>query len=141
MKTTNLTLAGFIRVLLEIPYKHRGRGYDGVDCYGLIIIFYRDFLGIELLDVCRDYDEDWAFKGIRDYFIENYHRQFEKVTKPKLYDIILFQNKKGIANHGGVVLQNGKFIHCSKDGVNISRYSEENFKRRFNGFYRYKNGL
>ncbi len=131
----------FIRKLFTIPYKHRGRGYDGADCYGLIILFYRDFLGIELLDVYQDYDESWAFKSNKNYFLENYHKQFEKISLPRIYDIILFQNKKGIANHGGVVLQNGKFIHCSKDGVSINRYNDEDFKRKFNGFYRYKNGL
>jgi len=134
-----MILDEFTRKLLTIPYNHRGRSYDGCDCYGLILIFYRDFLGMELLDIYQDYDEDWAFKGNKNYFIENYHKQFEKVDKSQLYNIILFQNRKGVANHGGVVLQNGKFIHCSKDGVNISRYNDENFKRRFNGFYGYKN--
>jgi len=135
-----MTELDFIRKLFPIPYKHKGRGYDGADCYGFIIIFFRDFLGIELMDVYQDYDERWAFKGNKNYFTENYHKQFEKVEHPKPYDLIGFQNKKGIVNHAGVVLQNGKFIHCSKDGVNISRYNDENFKRRFNGFYRYKNG-
>ncbi len=135
---TNLTFTGFIRTLLPIPYKHRGRDYSGVDCYGFIIIFYREFLKVELMDVYEEYSKSWSFKGNKNYFLENYHKQFEKVDRPQPYDIILFQSRKGIANHGGVVLPNGKFIHCSKIGVSINKYDEESFKKRFNGFYRYK---
>lgn len=130
-----------LQSFLTIPYKHKGRDYAGADCGGFIIIFYRDVLGIKLPDFNIEYDENWSIKSDKSHFIENYYKFFEKVIRPNLYDIILFQNKKGIANHGGIVLNNGKFIHCGKGGVSINRYNELGFKKRLNGFYHYKNGL
>ena len=126
-----------LRPFLAIPYKHKGRDYNGADCYGFIIIFYRDILGKKLFDVEDDYDKNWTFKN-KNYFIENYHKQFEKVEKPNLFDIVLFQNRRGVANHGGIVLNYSKFIHCCKDGVLVDSYNREGWQRRINGFYRLK---
>jgi len=131
-------LKEFLRRMLSIPYKHRGRGYDGADCGGGIMIFYRDFLGITIPDYNLEYDENWAKKDGKSLFLENYYKFFDPVKKPALFDIVLFQNKKGIACHGGVVLENGRFFHISKSGSSINRYGDEVFHRRFNGFYRYK---
>jgi cell wall-associated NlpC family hydrolase len=128
----------FLKKMMAIPYVHKGRGYDGADCGGAIMIFYRDFLGITLPDFNIDYDEDWTLKSDKSLFIENYYKFFDKVDKPESFDIILFQNKRGIAYHGGIVLSNGKFLHLSKSGVSINRYSEETFQRSLNGFYHYK---
>lgn len=128
-----------LRSFLAIPYKHKGRDYNGADCYGFIILFYRNVLGKELFDVNEDYDLHWSFKGNKNYFIENYHKQFEKVEKPVHYDIVMFQNRKGVANHAGVVLGYGKFVHCCKDGVLVDNYNRPGWQRRLNGFYRFKN--
>jgi cell wall-associated NlpC family hydrolase len=134
----NEELKEFLKKMMAIPYVHKGRGYDGADCGGAIMIFYKDFLGIILPDFNIDYDINWAVKSEKSHFIENYYKFFEKVEKPTQFDIVLFQNKRGIANHGGVVLGNGKFFHISKSGAGINSYSDENFKGRLNGFYRYK---
>lgn len=126
-----------LRPFLAIPYKHKGRDYDGADCYGFIILFYRDALGKALLDIEEDYSPDWTFKN-KNFFLENYHKQFEKVSCPGKYDIVLFQNKQGIANHGGIALGYGKFIHCCKDGVLEDSYTRPAWQKRLNGFYRFK---
>lgn len=134
-------LKEFLRKTMTIPYKHRGRGYDGADCGGGILIFYRDFLGIELPDYDIDYDENWSIGSDKSLFLEHYYKFFEKVSRPQKFDIVLFQTLKGIANHGGIVLDNAKFWHISKAGAGINRYSDEGFHRRLNGFYRYKKTL
>lgn len=131
-------LREFLKKMMAIPYVHKGRDYSGADCGGGIIIFYRDFRKILLPDFNIDYDQNWAVKGDTSHFIENYYKFFNKVEKPALYDIVLFQTKKGIANHGGVVLGNGKFFHIYKPGASINNYNDETFKRRLNGFYHYK---
>lgn len=126
-----------LRPFLEIPYKHKGRDYAGADCYGFIILFYKDVLQKELFDVTEDYDEKWAFKN-KNYFIENYHRQFEKIEKPRIYDLIGFKNRQGVVNHAGIFLGYGKFVHCCRDGVLVDKYNSERWQKRFNGFYRLK---
>lgn len=138
MTQSHKELNDFLKKMMAIPYVHKGRGYDGADCGGLIMIFYRDFLGIILPDFNIEYDENWSVKSDKSHFIENYYKLFDKVERPAQFDIILLQSKNGIANHGGVVLDNGKFLHISRSGVSINRYTEETFQRKLNGFYHYK---
>lgn len=126
-----------LRPFLAIPYKHKGRDYNGCDCWGFDKLFYLVVLNKKLPDIEEDYDEKWAFKN-KNYFIENYHKQFKKVEKPNLYDIVLFQNRQGVANHGGIVLGYGKFVHCCRDGVLVDSYNREGWQKRLNGFYRLK---
>lgn len=120
---------------LGIPYKHRGRNLDGLDCYGFIIAVYRDW-EIELFDIEEEYNEGWAFKSGKNYFIENYHRQWQKVDGPEMLDVVLFHNSKGIVNHGGIVLSDRKFIHCCKAGVVVSRLIPQ-WLKRLEGFFRF----
>ena len=54
---------------LGIPYRHRGRSLKGLDCWGLVVLVYKDF-GIDILDL-KSYRENWALQG-KNYFIENY---------------------------------------------------------------------
>jgi len=120
---------------LGVPFKHRGRDLTGLDCYGLIISIYRDS-GINLLDIDEEYPANWGARG-KNYFIENYYRQWEKVAAPKFLDVILFINSKGVCNHAGVYLHGDIFIHTSrKAGTIVTTISS--FKTRVEGFYRYK---
>ena len=125
-----------IKKYLGIPYRHKGRSLSGLDCYGLIIKIYADF-GIELIDLQDEYDERWQWKRWAES-IEQYYKKWQKVEIPQLLDIVLFK-KNDIVNHGGVVLNNNKFIHCCKLGVIVSRLDEQMWQRRIEGFYRYGN--
>jgi cell wall-associated NlpC family hydrolase len=130
-----ITEDAIIRRYLGKPYKLHGRTIRGLDCYGLIILIYAD-CGHELWDINEEYDEAWGWKG-KDYFLENYYRQWIRFSTPKLFDVVLFKNKTGAATHGGVVLNKGRFIHCVKNtGVIISRLSDWKYKTE--GFYRLK---
>lgn len=119
---------------LGIPYKHHGRTLEGLDCYGLILKIYND-LGHNLLDINDNYDERWAWKN-RNYFIENYYRQWQIVYSPNIFDVVLFKNGLGVANHGGVILSDESFIHTCKVGTVVSRLSQ--WQHKLEGFYHLK---
>ncbi len=129
------TLTDFIRRLLAVPYKKGGRGYNGASCKGLVLLFYQDFLRVPLPDIQGDEPGGYA--------VASYHELFERVERPRRFDIVAFQNRRGIVDHGGVVLDNGKFIHCSRfvGGVSVEHYNAPPHGRRLAGFYRYKDGL
>jgi cell wall-associated NlpC family hydrolase len=120
-----------------ISYKHQGRDMNGIDCWGLIKLIYKDMLGIEIWDIGENYTEDWSWEG-KNHFIENYQKQWERVSEPRIFDGILINNGKGIANHAGVMLENGRFIHCIKAGVVISKITDRNWRNRIAGYFRYK---
>jgi cell wall-associated NlpC family hydrolase len=128
-----MTEQDILKRYLGVPYKHQGRGLDGLDCYGLIISLYKE-VGHELLDV-ENYPQDWALKD-GSYFIENYYRQWEKMNIPKFLDVVGLKNKKGVFNHAGVMFDGNRFIHTCKAGTVVGSLSD--WKDRIVGFYRLK---
>ena len=123
---------------LGIPFKHRGRDFSGLDCYGLVIKIYED-LGYRIFDL-ESYDEV-LLQSDANYFIDNYHKEWARIEKPKIFDVVLFKNAScGIVTHCGVVLKEDKFIHCSRKtkGVIVSRLFSNAWVKATEGFYRLK---
>ena len=49
---------------IGIPYKNQGRGWDGVDCWGLYYLIFKTELNIELPDFSNlAYCSEWYKKG------------------------------------------------------------------------------
>ena len=122
---------------LKIPYLHRGRNFDGADCLGGIILWYRFFLNIKIWDIEEEYTPGWRFKG-KNYFIENYQKQWDKIQLPRKHDVVLFRNKSGIANHAGIYLGEGQFYNITHAGGVVCRLDTQGWKERVEGFYRYR---
>jgi len=122
-----------VRKFLGLRYVHGGRNLNGVDCWGLVVLVYRE-LGVEVEDV-NGYEERWSVKGEERYFDE-YKGRWRKVGRDEAQfpDVVLFRNKKGIVYHAGVYLGGGKFLHCPKVGVVIGRLQD--WEDKLDGFYR-----
>jgi len=124
---------------LGIPYKNNGRSMEGLDCWGLIKLIYKD-MGYDLFDLEEGYDMDWSKKG-KNYFIDNYHKDWTQYKTPKFLDVVLFKNGKDIVNHAGIFLDSNRFMHTCKAGTVISRLSDARWENKLEGFYRLKKGL
>jgi len=120
---------------LGIPYLHKGRDSDGIDCWGLVIAIYKED-NLDIFDL-EDYEKNWHLKG-DNHFIENYYSAWQQHSLPVFKDVLLFNSSKGITNHAGVYLDNGKFIHGSKAGVVVTRL-EGKWQDRLYGVFRYTN--
>ncbi|MFA6635682.1 MAG: NlpC/P60 family protein [Candidatus Omnitrophota bacterium] len=126
-----------IEKYIGVPYRHGGRGMSGLDCWGLVKNVYKD-LGYQLFDIAEDrYPSDWP-RGGNNYFIENYHKEWEEVTSPEKFDGVLFKNKQGICDHAGVILSGNKFIHTCRAGTVVSGLNDKTWKQKIHGFYRLK---
>lgn len=122
---------------LGIPYRARGRTMENVDCYGIIMLIYLD-LGIQLYDIPDDYSVGWAKQG-HNFFAENYYREWIKIEKPNMFDVVAFKNADGVTNHAGVCLGDTRFIQSARrHGVIVSRWSDEPWLSSLEGFYRFK---
>lgn len=124
-----------VRKYLGIPYVHMGRTMEGLDCWGLIILVYRD-LGFELFDL-DNYEFKWSHMG-KNYFAEKVHEAWERVTRPFMYDGVLLQNEDHVCNHAGVYVGEGYFLHCCKKGVCKNKLTEPYWKKRFYGYFTLK---
>jgi len=122
---------------LGLQFKHQGRDWNGVDCWGLVILYYKEVLGIELPD--WDYEPDWSKRG-GNFFIEKNNGIGVRVKRPKKNDVVLFYIDKNtkVPNHAGIVTDTfAKFmIQAGKSGVCSACYEAPIWKNRLEGFYR-----
>lgn len=130
-----------LKKYMGIPYAHQGRTREGLDCWGLIRMIFQDELGIDLMDIEDlgkvSYDLKWSRQG-EDYFMENYAKNWERVQDPEPFDVPLFKNGRGVANHVGVMVDLKSFLHCNRAGVVLGRLNALDKDKVLEGFFRYK---
>ena len=98
---------------INLPYKNVGRDFNGVDCFGLVYLIYKNELNIELPDFTNlMYSKNW-FKEGKNIIVENVWDKWYEVDKTEQTDLLLFYTnyKKRVVNHIGLYIGNDKFIH------------------------------
>ena len=109
---------------IGIPFKGRGDSFDGADCYGLLRLFYREELGIDVPDpkVCCGITK-LAFSA----YLKESQAHWKIVQKPELYCAValaLDPNIPAQVQHIGIYLGD-KLLHTlSNVGSNISKISD-----------------
>ena len=125
-----------VKKYLGIPYKHLGRGMDGLDCWGLIVRIYAD-KGVEVFDL-QEYEKEWARRG-QNIIVDNYYENWQKVRSMELGDVMLlhYPRPESPVSHAGLYLGNNRFIQASFNGVIVSTMEE--WRSRVYGAFRYLN--
>lgn len=124
--------------LVGIPYQDRGRGYLGVDCWGLAVLAYAR-AGIEL--PAYDQYED-VTRRERDELaaIINEHRsEWHEVPAgdEQALDLVLLR-VMGTPSHIGVVAEPGRMLTIERAGfAYIDRYNGARWRGRVEGFFRH----
>jgi len=124
---------------LKIKYKLGARGLIEGDCFNLLLVFYKDELGVKLKDYTENYTEDWYLNS--NHFIDLAKKWgFSRVPIPKFGDVILFKIGNYV-RHCGVVSDdnNFEFIHTGADGTFKNNFiTDRQWASRIFGFYRHK---
>ena len=128
--------------LIGIPYLPHGRAGDpGLDCYGLVkAVFAR--CGVQIPEYDADYHD---YDRVNAIYNENRNTgQWQEVKGYKEYPVLLairFGSPKGVVNHVGAYIGNGKFIHTRENtGVLIENVYSPLWQKRIEGAYRYVQG-
>lgn len=120
------------RQFLGVKYKVHGRSIDeGVDCYGLAILLYRQE-GRILPDVYYESLENVS--QIESHLFATIPS--EKIDSLEELCIIMF-NIKGEPNHIGIYVGNGMFVHATKR-FGVVAEPVERWKNRIEGLYKVK---
>ena len=93
----------------KAPLIGRQFAFGVLDCYSLIRDYYKETLGIELLNFNRT-DKFWE-RG-ENLYMDNFEKAgFIKVNDIKEHDVIIMYLGASIPNHGGVYIGDGKILH------------------------------
>ena len=111
----------FINYYLGVPYLNNGRTEKGLDCWGLVYLYYNLVLKEKIPELSETMGE------LRD---------FQKLNDPS-EDSIVMLILMGKDIHVGVMIDEKRMIHCDPQvGVVIENVFNKNYKNRIEGFYR-----
>lgn len=116
---------------LGIPYRDHGRDLDGIDCWGLVLLFYADH-GVQLdaLPGVWRHDPELADRITREAV------NWTRVESPRYGDVVVFRIA-GRPRHVGVMLDQDRFVHAQHGtGSCIERLSNLRWAPRVEGVYR-----
>lgn len=127
---------------IGIPYKNRGRAFDGIDCYGIIVLFYKQEFGITLSDYTefniQDYEQNW-YKNNENHISNNWQKEWKAVENMQQYDSLLFSLfSNNMVNHCGIYLGDDKFLHIHENRTSCIERLTTFWQNRLKGICRNK---
>lgn len=103
-----MTEQEFIRRWVGTPWLERGNSKQGIDCWALVVRYYKDVLSVNLED---DYGTD---------FLQGYLQEVQKwqlTTAKQGVAFMCYDKRTNEPCHVGVVVGNGQYIlHCKNTG-------------------------
>lgn len=102
----------FINKMLGVGWVNRASSFDAVDCYGLVMLYYKHVLDIDL-DKPKGYQDNvciadcWSSETKSNHWIE--------VDKPLKNGVVFTSYKGNNPSHVGLFIGDGKVLHCQGD--------------------------
>lgn len=135
-----MTLAEFTARAVGVPFRDKGRDWEGWDCWGLVCVFHRDVLGVDLPSHLDDYAEAGATASSRKRVgtvIAASLDRYRRIAAPDPGDVAVL-NVGGRPVHVGLIVDAGRLLHAERRiGTVIERLASSRWCRRVEGFYRH----
>jgi cell wall-associated NlpC family hydrolase len=119
IQTSNLTRVDRVRWtrdFIGLPWQFAGRSRDGVDCWGLLWLIYRDVLHIEI----ASYAQETMDAPERDQIAALMAGELSKTPwtdiplgQERAFDMAVFK-RAGLDSHVGVVVEPGRMLHITQ---------------------------
>ncbi|WP_434712998.1 C40 family peptidase [Rhizobium sp. YTUHZ045] len=121
-----------------IPYVPHGRNYGGADCWGILFLYYRDVLGIQIPSYTAEMAEvDFHRHEIAQLIAAEREQQWTEVSTPAKGDCVLMRVGRD-ESHVGVFIGNGQMLHSEgPDPSRIERVGDMRWRNRIVGYFRY----
>ena len=120
---------------IGIPFLDKGRDTDGIDCWGLVRLVYKQEYNIDLPNFSADYEAEDA-ERMSD-LLAQYKEGWEKIDAPTEGCIVLF-NILGIESHMGIAISTTHFLHArDRYDSAIESFESVSWRNRITGFYKY----
>lgn len=126
--------------LIGVPFRNRGRNVKtGLDCYGLVMEIYRR-QGINIPEYTADFDNLEKVNALitEGVAIKSNWRRVEGELPVPCLVAIRFGVPKGMVNHTGCYIGNGRFIHIRQNiGVCVDSINSPAWKHVIEGCFEY----
>lgn len=100
---------------IGLSFKHKGRDFNGVDCYGLLALLLKEEKDIEMPEY--EYTFNWCEEGCNHIKEKMHYFTHWKILKEpsKPLDVILFYDspESKVVSHMGIYIGDNRFIHVS----------------------------
>jgi len=122
---------------IGIPYKDKGRDFNGCDCWGIVQLIFKYELNIILPSYTENYASVAELKEI-ELLIKDQIVNWMPIDKVKPFDIVIM-NIMGSPVHTGLIINKTQMIHTLPGHNSVcNKYDDPRWKKRIQGFYRYK---
>lgn len=98
--------------LIGIPFIEGGRSLKGCDCYGLVKLYYKHILNIDIPDTKIKPNQT---KRILINYLNEIESNWITLDKPTKDNVVAFTynpNHPNIVTHFGVMISETKVLHC-----------------------------
>jgi hypothetical protein len=120
---------------IGLPYATNGRDESGIDCWGLVRLFYKQEYAIELPSYTEEYSGAYDTRILE--MMDQYKNNWSQVQTPETGSVIVF-NILGEPFHVGIYIGEDKFIHA-RDGMDsvVESVNSPKWSKRIEGYYKY----
>lgn len=123
---------------LPIPFKEKGRTFEGCDCWGLVRLILQEKKAVSLPSYDDLYESTKDKKAVESAIIDGTEDEWIPVLDPQPFDMVLL-DILGIPMHVGIVTKEGFMLHCMNGvGTVHEDYTSVRWVSRVKGFYRWR---
>jgi hypothetical protein len=118
-----------------LPYATNGRDESGIDCWGLVRLFYKQEYNLDLPSYTEEYSGAYDDRILQ--MMEEYKDNWAQTTTPQPGSVIVF-NILGEPFHVGVYIGEDKFVHA-REGMDsvVESINSPKWNKRIEGYYNY----
>lgn len=128
---------------IGVPFLKKGRTTKGLDCYGLVMSYYRDCLSIEIPDVGATHLQP-SLAHLE--YIDNAAKHWKEVDKPVENAVVAMStivSRPSLVNHFGIIVSVDnklKILHTFKE-TNAHLVDIDNiaYKSKIKAYYIWQN--
>jgi len=122
-----------------IPFQKNNGTREGCDCWRLVVLIYRERLGIGLPDFTGIY-VDGSLASLKKVtrIIRDKKKEWKRVVTPAPYDVILIRTGS-MLYHCGIVIDKKRMLHVMEGtDSTIEEFTSLQWRNKVEGFYRWK---
>jgi cell wall-associated NlpC family hydrolase len=132
-----LDLNTFAASIVGTPFLDKGRDRDGLDCWGCIVLAYREVYGIELLSLDGSYEHTKDAAALESVVKQEQASHWRQVDVPQPGDVVVLR-VKSCHSHVGLVLNSREMLHAQEGtDATVERYDGALWSRRVADFWRH----